>query len=45
MTGKGLPKRGKESEDFAKDGKRKGRNDPLDYVKSLKCFDAPDGLN
>jgi hypothetical protein len=29
-----LPKRGKEGEDFAKEGKRKGRNDPLDYAKS-----------
>jgi hypothetical protein len=29
-----LPKRGKESENFAKEGKRKGRNDPLDYAKS-----------
>jgi len=34
MTGKGLPKRGKEGEDFAKEGKRKGRNDSLDYTKS-----------
>jgi len=30
---------------ITKEGERKGRNDPLDYVKSLKCFDAPDGLN
>jgi len=28
-----LPKRGKEGEDFAKEGKRKARNDPLDYAK------------
>jgi hypothetical protein len=28
------PKRGKEGEDFAKEGKRKARNDPLDYAKS-----------
>jgi len=29
-----LPKRGKEGENFAKEGKRKGRNNPLDYGKS-----------
>jgi hypothetical protein len=29
-----LLKRGKERENFAKEGKRKGRNDPLDYAKS-----------
>jgi hypothetical protein len=32
-----LPKRGKERENFPKEGegKGKGRNDPLDYAKSL----------
>ena len=29
-----LPKRGKESENFAKEGERKGRNYPLDYAKN-----------
>ena len=29
-----LPKRGKENENFAKEGKKKGRYDPLDYAKS-----------
>jgi len=29
-----LPKRGKK-ENFAKEGEKKGRNDPLDYTKSL----------
>jgi hypothetical protein len=31
-----LSKRGKESENFAKEGKRKGRNNPLGYAKSHK---------
>ena len=30
-----LPKRGKEGEDFAKEGKRKAGNGPLDYAKIL----------
>jgi len=34
MTGKRLPKRGKERENFAKEGERKERNIPPDYVKS-----------
>jgi len=29
-----LPKRGKERENFPKEGEGKGRNDPLDYAKS-----------
>jgi len=29
-----LPKRGKERENFDKEGERKGRNAPLDYAKS-----------
>ena len=33
-----LQKRGKERENFAKEGKRKGRNDPLDYGKSQKLM-------
>ena len=28
-----LPKRGEGGGDFAKEGKRKARNDPLDYAK------------
>ena len=31
-----FPKRGKEGEYFAKEGKKKGRNDSLDYTKSQK---------
>jgi len=34
-----FPKRGKERENFAKEGERKGRNDPLDYAKNQKYFD------
>jgi len=30
-----LLKRGKERENFTKEGERKGRNDPLGYAKSL----------
>ena len=30
------PKRGKERENFPKEGEGKGRNDPLDYAKSTK---------
>ena len=30
------PKRGKERENVPKEGKGKGRNDPLDYAKSTK---------
>jgi hypothetical protein len=33
-----LPKRGKERENFPKEGDGKGRNDPLDYAKSLRRF-------
>ena len=33
-----LPKRGKERENFAKEGERKGRNDPLDSTKTLNIF-------
>jgi len=29
-----LPKRGKERENFPKEGEGKGRDDPLDYAKS-----------
>jgi len=31
--GPSLPKRGKEKENFTKEGERKGRNAPLDYAK------------
>jgi hypothetical protein len=30
-----LPKRGKERENFAKEGKGKGGKDPLDHAKNL----------
>ena len=33
-----LLKRGKERENFAKEGERKGRNDPLDSTKTLNLF-------
>jgi hypothetical protein len=35
-----LPKRGKERENFPKEGEGKGRNGPLDYAKTPFC-----GLN
>jgi hypothetical protein len=32
-----LPKRGKERENFPKEGEGKGRNGPLDYAKTPFC--------
>jgi hypothetical protein len=39
-----LPKRGKERENFPKEGEGKGRNDPLDYAKSHKNIHLGDRL-
>jgi hypothetical protein len=33
------PKRGKERENFPKEGEGKGRNDPLDYAKSHYLYE------